>query len=197
MKVRVWFLIAFLGIVSAFCGALMASAPIFADAAEGDPPCSHAWDGGRTSKSPDCTTSGEKVFTCIHCGLTQKETIPATGHNYETTILKEATCTETGRIKNYCLNCKTSFEEVIPATAHNYNKSEIQGDAEYCHDWKYECQDCGAFYYESTETEERTTHDLSNATSTNSQAPTCTESGIRTGTCALCGEEGSMEILNF
>lgn len=194
MKIRVWFLIALAALVSAFCGALMTSAPISADAAEGDAPCSHAWDGGRTSKSPDCTTSGEKVFTCIHCGLTQKETIPATGHNYETTILKEATCTETGRIKNYCLNCKTSFEEVIPATAHNYNKSEIQGDAEYCHDWKYECQDCGAFYYESTETAERTTHDLSNATSTISQAPTCTASGIRTGTCALCGEEGSMEI---
>ena len=194
MKVRVWLMIALLSLVCAFCGTLMASDPISAGAAEGEPPCPHAWDSGSTEKAPDCTHSGSKVLTCILCGEKITEPIQPLGHNYETAVIKEATCTETGKINYYCLRCEATYEEVIPATEHNYFKVEIDGDAECCHDWKYECQDCGAIYYESTETEERTTHDLSNATSTISQAPTCTASGIRTGTCALCGEEGSMEI---
>ena len=194
MKVRVWFMIALTALVSAFCGTLMASAPISAGAAEGEPPCPHAWDSGSTEKAPDCTHSGSKVLTCILCGEKITEPIQPLGHNYETAVIKEATCTETGKTRNYCLRCGTAYEEVVPATEHNYFKVEVDGNDYYCHDWKYECQDCGAIYYESTETEERTTHDLSNATSTISQAPTCTASGIRAGTCALCGEEGSMEI---
>ena len=194
MKVRVWLMIALLSLVCAFCGTLMASDPISAGAAEGEPPCPHAWDSGSTEKAPDCTHSGNKVLTCILCGEKITEPIQPLGHNYETAVIKEATCTETGKIRNYCLRCGTAYEEVVPATEHNYFKVEVDGNDYYCHDWKYECQDCDAFYYESTGTEERTTHDLSNATSTISQAPTCTASGIRAGTCALCGEEGSMEI---
>ena len=194
MKVRVWLMIALLSLVCAFCGTLMASDPISAGAAEGEPPCPHAWDSGSTEKAPDCTHSGSKVLTCILCGEKITEPIQPLGHNYETAVIKEATCTETGKIRNYCLRCGTAYEEVVPATEHNYFKVEVDGNDYYCHDWKYECQDCDAFYYESTGTEERTTHDLSNATSTISQAPTCTASGIRAGTCALCGEEGSMEI---
>mgnify|MGYP001852111418 FL=1 len=187
-------MIALLSLVCAFCGTLMASDPISAGAAEGEPPCPHAWDSGSTEKAPDCTHSGSKVLTCILCGEKITEPIQPLGHNYETAVIKEATCTETGKIRNYCLRCGTAYEEVVPATEHNYFKVEVDGNDYYCHDWKYECQDCDAFYYESTGTEERTTHDLSNATSTISQAPTCTASGIRAGTCALCGEEGSMEI---
>lgn len=194
MKVRVWLMIALLSLVCAFCGTLMASDPISAGAAEGEPPCPHAWDSGSTEKAPDCTHSGSKVLTCILCGEKITEPIQPLGHNYETAVIKDATCTETGKIRNYCLRCGTAYEEVVPATEHNYFKVEVDGNDYYCHDWKYECQDCDAFYYESTGTEERTTHDLSNATSTISQAPTCTASGIRAGTCALCGEEGSMEI---
>ena len=187
-------MIALLSLVCAFCGTLMASDPISAGAAEGEPPCPHAWDSGSTEKAPDCTHSGSKVLTCILCGEKITEPIQPLGHNYETAVIKEATCTETGKTRNYCLRCGTAYEEVVPATEHNYFKVEVDGNDYYCHDWKYECQDCCAIYYESTETEERTTHDLSNATSTISQAPTCTASGIRAGTCALCGEEGSMEI---
>lgn len=187
-------MIALLSLVCAFCGTLMASDPISAGAAEGEPPCPHAWDSGSTEKAPDCTHSGSKVLTCILCGEKITEPIQPLGHNYETAVIKDATCTETGKIRNYCLRCGTAYEEVVPATEHNYFKVEVDGNDYYCHDWKYECQDCDAFYYESTGTEERTTHDLSNATSTISQAPTCTASGIRAGTCALCGEEGSMEI---
>ena len=194
MKVRVWLMIALLSLVCAFCGTLMASDPISAGAAEGEPPCPHAWDSGSTEKAPDCTHSGSKVLTCILCGEKITEPIQPLGHNYETAVIKDATCTETGKIRNYCLRCGTAYEEVVPATEHNYFKVEVDGNDYNCHDWKYECQDCDAFYYESTGTEERTTHDLSNATSTISQAPTCTASGIRAGTCALCGEEGSMEI---
>lgn len=188
-------MIALAALVSAFCGALRASAPIFADAAEGDPPCSHAWDSGRTEKAPDCTHSGSRVLTCILCGEQIPEPIQPLGHNYEVSIIKKATCTETGKIQYYCLRCRTTYEEVIPATEHNYFKVEIDGNAEYCHDWKYECQDCGAFYYESSGTEERATHDISSATATIIELkPTCTTIGGRGGFCAVCGEYGIMEV---
>lgn len=194
MKVRVWLMIALLSLVCAFCGTLMASDPISAGAAEGEPPCPHAWDSGSTEKAPDCTHSGSKVLTCILCGEKITEPIQPLGHNYETAVIKEATCTETGKIRNYCLRCGTAYEEVVPATEHNYFKVEVDGNDYYCHDWKYECQDCGAFYYETTETEERTTHDVSNATALLETEPSCSSSGVRLGKCAACGEYGIMEI---
>ena len=197
MKVRAWFLIALIpliALVSAFCGASMASVSISADAAEDDPPCSHAWDSGRTEKAPDCTHSGSKVLTCILCGEQTTEPIQPLGHNYEITVIKQATCTETGKIQNYCLRCKVAYEEIVPATEHNYSKVEVDGDEYYCHDWRYECQDCGAFYYESTETEERTVHEISNATALLGTQPTCTSPGMRMGKCAACGEYGFMAI---
>ena len=43
---------------------------------------SHHWDEGRETKSPTCTTAGEKTFTCIDCSRTKTETVSATGHNW-------------------------------------------------------------------------------------------------------------------
>lgn len=194
MKVRVWFLIALIALTSAFCGALIASVPISAEAAENDTPCSHAWDSGRIEQAPDCTHSGSRVLTCILCGEQIREPIQPLGHNYETAVIKESTCTETGKIRNYCLRCGTSYEEVVPATEHNYFEVEVDGDEFFCHDWRYECQDCGAYYYETTETEERAAHEISNATALLSIEPTCTVYGLRMGKCAACGEYGYMEI---
>lgn len=158
-------------------------------------PCIHAWDGGRTEVAAKCTSSGMKVFTCIHCGETQEETIPATGHNYEITVLKQATCSETGRKRYYCLNCGNEYDEVIPATSHNYKKTAVTGDPNYCVDWKYECQDCGEFYYELTGTEERAVHEISNASAFLDISPGCTTVGMRVGTCSVCGETGSVAVM--
>ena len=46
---------------------------------EGD----HQWGEGRETKSPTCTTAGEKTYTCTDCGGTKTEQIDALGHDFE------------------------------------------------------------------------------------------------------------------
>ena len=49
----------------------------------------HTWDEGKVTTSPTCTTAGEKTFTCTACSATKKETIPATGHAWDTEWSKD------------------------------------------------------------------------------------------------------------
>ena len=49
----------------------------------------HSWDDGEVTTSPTCTTAGEKTFTCTACSATRKETIPATGHAWDTEWSKD------------------------------------------------------------------------------------------------------------
>ncbi len=196
MKARIWLVLVVAAFAAALIGAVtLPSTAIPAAAEEGEaPPCNHAWDSGRTTKAPSCTTPGEKIVTCILCGITQRDDIPATGHNYEVLVIKEATCSATGLVEHVCLICNSRYEEVIPTKSHDYQKIEVDGDDYYCHDWKYECQVCGSFYYESSGTEERTAHNVANATALLSVEPTCTTPGARMGKCAACGEYGIMEV---
>ena len=209
MKARIWLLLAFAAFLAALFGAVTLSSAAFPAAAEesaaaedpaegeeGDsPPCGHAWDSGRTTRVPTCTTTGEKIVTCILCGETQTDSIPATGHAYEVLEIKGATCSTTGLVDHRCLICGDRYEEVIPAKEHDYQRIEVDGDMNFCHDWKYECQICGAFYYDSSGTEERASHDISNASATIIEfKPTCTTIGARGGFCAVCGDYGIMEV---
>jgi len=89
------------------------------------------------TKSPTCTESGEKTYTC-DCGESYTEEITAIGHNYingrcstcgaldpdhvhnyTETITKEPTCTEDGEKKYTCV-CGNSYIESITANGHNY-----------------------------------------------------------------------------
>ena len=52
----------------------------------------HSW-GSVVTKEPDCTTEGERTYTCYLCNDTYKEAIPANGHNYVDDV-----CTVCGNI---------------------------------------------------------------------------------------------------
>ncbi len=45
------------------------------------PVTEHDWDNGEVATAATCTTDGEKIYTCLSCGETKTEIIPA-GHNY-------------------------------------------------------------------------------------------------------------------
>ena len=45
------------------------------------PVAEHDWDNGEVATAATCTTDGEKIYTCLSCGETKTEIIPA-GHNY-------------------------------------------------------------------------------------------------------------------
>ena len=43
----------------------------------------HRWDGGVVTSNPTCTSGGSRLYTCLNCGETRTESIPATGvHTY-------------------------------------------------------------------------------------------------------------------
>lgn len=44
----------------------------------------HTWDEGKVTTPATCTTPGVKTLTCAVCSATKKETIPATGHAWDT-----------------------------------------------------------------------------------------------------------------
>src|SRR5699024_10838037 len=41
----------------------------------------HLWDEGVSGKEPTCTEAGQWIYTCILCGETKTEEIPATGRH--------------------------------------------------------------------------------------------------------------------
>ena len=43
-------------------------------------PCTHEWNEGEETTTPDCVTAGEMTYTCILCGETKTEEIAALGH---------------------------------------------------------------------------------------------------------------------
>ena len=77
----------------------------------------HVWNDGEVQKEATCTEEGSKLCTCIVCGDTKTEVIPAAGHNYSTewTIDKEATTTEEGSKSHHCTVCGDKADiTVIP-----------------------------------------------------------------------------------
>lgn len=68
--------------------------------------------------NPTCTEDGTSVTTCSVCGEKETTILPATGHNYETTVT-EPTCTEKGYTTETCKNCgDTIISNEVEALGH-------------------------------------------------------------------------------
>lgn len=65
----------------------------------------HFYDAGEDTKEATCSTPGEKTHTCVVCGSTKTETIPAKAHTIATTTTP-ATFTAAGKITSKCSVCK-------------------------------------------------------------------------------------------
>lgn len=58
---------------------------------------------------------GQVENTCVRCGHSYIEILPATGHTFgEWEVIKEATNTETGLESRQCTDCNRVYERVIP-----------------------------------------------------------------------------------
>ena len=116
--------------------------------------------------APTCTEAGYTTHTCA-CGHSYTDnTTNATGHSYQD-VVTDPTCTVDGYTTHTCTNanCDYSYtDSEVPATGHSYQDGE--------------CSVCGApdpnFEAHEHSYEEVVT------------APTCTEAGYTTHTCA-CG----------
>ena len=80
----------------------------------------HTWDNGTVTAEPTETEPGERTYTCVICGKTKTEAIPATGphlHDWDDgTVTTEPTETTPGVRTYTCRSCGKTKTEVIPAT---------------------------------------------------------------------------------
>ena len=164
----------------------------------------HTWDAGTVTKAATCTDAGVRTYTCSVCGGVKTETIPASGHAYgpwepytatqhrrvcgndsshvETelhtwnagTVTTAATCTKAGVRTYTCSVCGGVKTERIPASGHAYGPWEPYTATQH----RRVCGNDSSH----VETEPHTWDE-----GTVTTAATCTETGVRTYTCTVCG----------
>ncbi|MCD7982158.1 MAG: hypothetical protein LUF32_07600 [Clostridiales bacterium] len=111
-------------------------------------------------------------------------------HTFELNRTKEATCTEEGYNYYVCTECGDSWTETIPA-GHSYaGMTETIEEATCTEDGAVRitvaCTVCGDVVYTNTVTMPATGHTWDDGTVTTEA--TCTEVGVKTYTCSVCGE---------
>ena len=87
--------------------------------------CIHIFDEGKYGYEPTCEESGKKEYTCVICGYSYKETVPALEHEYIEKEKKEPTCREYGYIHYECKNCKDTKQEILTNTDHAWNDGVV------------------------------------------------------------------------
>lgn len=161
---------------------------------EAIPATGHSYGKGVITMDATCTTDGVRTYTCAACGDSYIEVIPATGHSFEYgNVTTEPTCTEDGEMTYTCINCGVyNITEVIPATGHTEGEAVVENEvaATCTEDGSYDsvvyCTVCGAELSRETVTVPATGHSYNDGVVTTE--PTCTEEGVKTYTCTVCGD---------
>jgi DNA-directed RNA polymerase subunit RPC12/RpoP len=104
------------------------------------------------------------------CGFTETREILAWGHKYED-VVTPPTCTEDGYKTRTCTVCgHVRIDKGDPATGHDFGEWEVSEENHV-----RRCSKCDAV--------ESAAHDYESVTT----PPTCTEAGVITQTCKVCG----------
>lgn len=137
---------------------------------------------------PTCTTEGIRAGTCTFefCGVEVTETIPALGHDWETTRT-DPTCTTDGEEGRTCKRCGEEESETIPKLGHAMN-SGVVIESPTCMSTgtkKYSCTRAGCSY-SYTETIKQLEHNYEYIGYVD---PTCTTYGYDEYECTNgCGD---------
>lgn len=152
----------------------------------------------RNKKEATCTETGYTGDTyCKDCGtkLSSGEVISKKAHDYEVKDRQEPTCTTDGYVLSVCKVCRDEKQEVLPATGHQHteirNKKEATCKAEGYTGDMY-CKDCGEKLSDGKTIAKTTEHTWDAGKVT--KAATCTEKGVKTYTCTVCGATKTEEI---
>ncbi len=84
--------------------------------------CNHSYER-QVTMEPTCTAAGEVAYTCIHCGESYTEKIPATGHQFQATAVKAGMAKE-GRFTEICTICKNIGSEKTVAAVKSIRLSK-------------------------------------------------------------------------
>ena len=164
----------------------------------------HKWNEDAVTKQPTCTEEGVMTYKCTVCGYEKTEAIEKIAHDYaevwskdETNhwhectvcgdkadlsahawgsgaVTKPATCTEDGE-KTYTCECGATKTDSIPASGHKYATEWSKDETNHWH----ECTVCG-------DKKDQAAHKWNKGVVT--KQPTCTEDGVKTYTCSVCGQ---------
>lgn len=152
----------------------------------------------RDEKEATCTETGYTGDTyCKDCGtkLSSGEVISKKAHDYEVKDRQKPTCTTDGYVLSVCKACGDEKQEVLPATGHQHteirNKKEATCKAEGYTGDMY-CKDCGEKLSDGKTIAKTTEHTWDAGKVT--KAATCTEKGVKTYTCTVCGATKTEEI---
>ena len=89
----------------------------------------HLWDEGTVIQDPTETEAGLMEYTCLYCGGTKEEEIPALEHTHQyTAVVTAPTCTADG-YTTYTCSCGDSYvSDRVAATGHNF----VDGSCTVC-----------------------------------------------------------------
>ncbi|MCI9101332.1 MAG: hypothetical protein HFH58_16165 [Lachnospiraceae bacterium] len=150
----------------------------------------HSYGEAVVEKSETCTSSGDKKYSCVVCGHSYNEIIPATGHDYAQTASKEQTCTEDGYVSYKCTKCNDSYTTAFKAEGHSYTKTnEYAPTCTQAGSKSFVCSKCKNTYQESVPA---AGHSYSSWT-TNKKA-TIFNKGIKSRTCSVCNIKSTKTI---
>ena len=161
----------------------------------------HKWNPGTITTEPTCTEEGVKTFECTVCGKTKTEKVEALGHdwNNDFTVDKKATCEETGLKSIHCKRCDIKKDEtVIPAKGHVAGEKKIENATESTcenggsYDEVIYCTVCGKELSRTTIKTEAKGHKWDSGKIT--KEPTCTEEGVKTFECTVCGKTKTEKV---
>ncbi len=150
----------------------------------------------RNAMPASCTGAGNTGdLYCTACGakVESGRVIPASGHNWQESVIKQPTTSKEGLRRYTCRNCGASREEAIPklpSEAHTHSYSVTETKAVSCTEAGikvYSCS-CGDSYTESTPASGHSYH------SQMTKAPTVSEEGVMTYSCTRCGHSYTAAI---
>ena len=145
----------------------------------------HSWNEGKVTTPATCTAAGEKTFTCTACSATKKETIPATGHAWDTEWSKDN--------DHHWHECNNANCDAVKDKAeHRWNEGEVTTPAT-CTAAGVKTYTCTACSATKTEPVPATGHTPDAAVRENIVAATCTTAGSYDEVvyCTACRNEVS------
>ena len=149
-------------------------------------------------KAATCLEAGDKTSVCGICKEAYKDDNgtenPALGHDYVSTVTKEATCTEDGVQTDTCTRCGDTKTQAIKALEHDYATEYTVDVAATCTtagSQSKHCTRCGEADPDSVQQIPALSHDY---VSKVTKAATCTEDGVQTDTCTHCGDVKTQAI---
>ena len=159
------------------------------------PATGHAFGEWTETKAPTCTEDGEQSRSCANCQETETEVIAKLGHSYEA-VVTAPTCTEGGYTTYTCACGDTYTADETEALGHTpvaLPGCEATCTADGLTEGSY-CSVCDETIV-AQEVIPATGHAFGEWTET--KAPTCTEDGEQSRSCANCDavETEAIELL--